>query len=83
MVEFEFVVLGLGLDVIGRGLSSSGLNEDNDDPVEDPLTCLDNPDQICQLHFQNIYECKVWPIEQSIKKFGVTFRIKTAQFTCL
>ena len=42
----EFVGLGLGLEVMGRGRSSSGLKEDKEDPVEDPLTCLDNPDKL-------------------------------------
>ena len=38
--------LGLDLDVMGRGLSSSGDNDDMEDPVDDPLTCLDNPDTV-------------------------------------
>ena len=33
----------LDLEVMGLGLSSSGLKEDIEDPVDDPLTCLDNP----------------------------------------
>lgn len=31
-------------DVMGLGLSSSGLSEDMDDPVDDPRACLDKPD---------------------------------------
>ena len=32
------------LEEIDLGLSSSGLREEREDPVEDPRTCLDNPD---------------------------------------
>ena len=32
------------LEEIDLGLSSSGLREDNEDPVEEPLACRDNPD---------------------------------------
>jgi len=37
-----WIGLDLGvLDVIGLGLSSSGLSEDSEDPVEEPLICRD------------------------------------------
>ena len=32
------------LEEIDLGLSSSGLREDNEDPVEEPRACRDNPD---------------------------------------
>ena len=48
LVWFRLVLEGLGLgvgldEVMGLGRSSSGLKEDIEDPVEDPLTCLDSP----------------------------------------
>ena len=37
-----WIGLDLGvLDVIGLGLSSSGLSEDSEDPVEEPRICRD------------------------------------------
>ena len=42
-LEFDLCWLVLDLEVMGLGLSSSGLKEDKEDPVEDPLACLVNP----------------------------------------
>ena len=48
-VWLRLLLMGLDLeagldDVMGLGLSSSGLSEDMDDPVDDPRACLDKPD---------------------------------------
>jgi len=52
------------LEEIDFGLSSSGLREDSEDPVDDPRACLVNPDIVKGFFLSFIVILSIWRFKE-------------------